>query len=98
VGSHLGADFSAWYRQRLAAERTFAAIWSLEAEVNNGGFAQYMFNDAGDHAVTAERRSGSLAPTQPRRVQGVLAMLPGARLLGIVLRGSHNSTRWPTRS
>jgi hypothetical protein len=31
-------------------ERVFVAIWSLEAEVNNGGFDQYFFNSAGDLA------------------------------------------------
>ena len=25
-------------------------IWGIEAEVNNGGFDQYYFNGAGDHA------------------------------------------------
>jgi len=29
-------------------EQVFDAIWWLEAEVNNGGFDQYMFNSAGD--------------------------------------------------
>jgi hypothetical protein len=38
-------------RQNLtAAERTFDCIYWLEAEVNNGGFHQYFFNTAGDHA------------------------------------------------
>jgi hypothetical protein len=29
----------------------FFCVWSLEAEVNNGGFDQYFFNSAGDHAA-----------------------------------------------
>jgi hypothetical protein len=35
------------------AERNFLAIWTLEADVNNGGFDQYFFNSAGDHALIA---------------------------------------------
>ena len=33
------------------AERIFLLIWELEADVNNGGFNQYFFNSAGDHAL-----------------------------------------------
>jgi Domain of unknown function (DUF4375) len=36
-----------------AAEKVFVAIWGLEADVNNGGFSQYYFNSAGDHAMHA---------------------------------------------
>ncbi len=32
-------------------ERTFLCVWQLEAEVNNGGFDQFFFNSAGNHAV-----------------------------------------------
>ena len=31
-------------------ERVFLCVWSLEAEVNNGGFSQFFENSAGDHA------------------------------------------------
>jgi hypothetical protein len=31
-------------------ERVFLCVWSLEAEVNNGGFAQLFENSAGDYA------------------------------------------------
>ena len=43
-------------------EKTFAAVWGLEAEVNNGGFNQYFSNSAGDHcreAVTALQAIGA---------------------------------------
>ena len=30
-------------------ERVFVAIWTLEADVNNGGFDQYYVNSRGDH-------------------------------------------------
>jgi len=43
------------YQQRGFAdlnepERVFHCIWWLETEVNNGGFDQYFFNSAGNHA------------------------------------------------
>ncbi|MEQ8316912.1 MAG: DMP19 family protein [Phycisphaerales bacterium] len=31
-------------------EQVFRAIWELEADVNNGGFAQYYLNSSGDSA------------------------------------------------
>jgi hypothetical protein len=31
-------------------EQVFFCVWSLEAEVNNGGFDQYFSNSAGDYA------------------------------------------------
>ncbi len=33
------------------AERVFLCVWNLEAEVNNGGFAQFFTNSAGDNAI-----------------------------------------------
>lgn len=36
-------------------EQVFFLVWSLEAEINNGGFNQFFFNSSGDHAAaTAE--------------------------------------------
>jgi hypothetical protein len=32
-------------------EKVFQCVWGLGAEVNNGGFNQYYFNSAGDHAA-----------------------------------------------
>jgi len=34
-------------------EQAIYTIWWLEAEVNNGGFHQYFWNSAGDHADAA---------------------------------------------
>jgi len=31
-------------------QKVFSAIWALESEVNNGGFAQYFANDSGETA------------------------------------------------
>jgi len=35
------------------SEKALMAVYELEGEVNNGGFEQYFFNSAGDHAVEA---------------------------------------------
>lgn len=35
------------------AERMFLAVWELEAEVNNGGFDQYLLNSGADEASVA---------------------------------------------
>lgn len=34
-------------------EQATYTIWKLEAEINNGGFHQYFWNSAGDHAAIA---------------------------------------------
>jgi hypothetical protein len=34
-------------------DQVFHDIWMLEAELNNGGFSQYMFNTAGDRGLRA---------------------------------------------
>jgi hypothetical protein len=36
-------------RQSLP-QKVFSAIWAVESEVNNGGFAQYFFNDSRESA------------------------------------------------
>lgn len=46
---HEGALFDALPQ----LDQILIAIWGLEAEVNNGGFDQYYFNDAGDQAFFA---------------------------------------------
>lgn len=45
------------------SDRVFAAIWMLEAELNNGGFSQWTFNSSEDHAefaVAALREVGAV--------------------------------------
>jgi hypothetical protein len=37
----------------LPSEQGFIIIWALRAEVNNGGFATYFYNSAGDTALEA---------------------------------------------
>lgn len=39
------------YDKLSRPEKVFVCIWGLEGEVNNGGFDQYYFNSAGDHAL-----------------------------------------------
>ena len=41
------------FKKLNAHEQVVAAIWELEAEVNNGGFNQYFFNSSGDHSAQA---------------------------------------------
>jgi hypothetical protein len=43
-------------------EQVFVAVWTLEADVNNGGFDQYYLNSSGDyawHAPAALRAIGA---------------------------------------
>lgn len=62
------------------ADQGFLAIWLLDAEVNNGGFSQWMFNSSGDHAELAV---ASLREIGAEAAAGVcdrfFALLPGGR-------------------
>jgi uncharacterized protein DUF4375 len=60
-----------------AAERHFACVWQLEAEVNNGGFHQYYFNSAGDFALdTAEALDAIGAPHTAQIVRDANSVFP----------------------
>lgn len=64
----------------LRAERAFAAIWSLEGDVNSDGFSGYLFNSAGDDAALARETLEALEATASLAVfDEVLALLPGGR-------------------
>jgi len=39
------------YDELDSIEKVFVCVWSLEGEVNNGGFEQYYFNTSGDWAI-----------------------------------------------
>jgi hypothetical protein len=39
------------YAALTPAEQVFFCVWTLEAEVNNGGFSQFYYNSSGDIAV-----------------------------------------------
>lgn len=50
------------FHNQSEVHKVFTAIWGLEAEVNNGGFHQYFWNDAGstaNFAPVALRRIGA---------------------------------------
>ena len=42
--------FETPFEELTEPERVFVAVWTLEADVNNGGFDQYYLNSSGDHA------------------------------------------------
>ncbi len=64
-----------------SAERAFAAVWTLEAEVNNGGFDQYMFNSAGDEAETAREALRAMGAHATLAVfEDFLALVPNGSL------------------
>lgn len=43
--------FRSGYGSLSKPEKVFVCVWGLEGEVNNGGFDQYYFNSAGNHAL-----------------------------------------------
>ena len=62
------------------AERVFLAIWELEAEVNNGGFDQWLRNPASDHAEEAVAGLREIGAARAAAVcDRVFALLPGGR-------------------
>jgi hypothetical protein len=42
------------YEKQSKPQQVFSAVWGLESEVNNGGFAQWFENSAGEMAVETE--------------------------------------------
>jgi Domain of unknown function (DUF4375) len=38
------------FAQQSLPQKVFSAIWEVESEVNNGGFAQYFSNDSAESA------------------------------------------------
>ncbi len=45
-------------------EKVFLYIWNLEGEVNNGGFAQFYVNSAGDNAIDTPAALREIGATQ----------------------------------
>jgi len=43
------------FPQQSELQKVFSAIWALESQVNNGGFAQYLASSVGDTAEFAPR-------------------------------------------
>ena len=50
------------------AERVFVAVWTLEADVNNGGFDQYYLNSSGDHAWFAPQALRAIGAEKTARI------------------------------
>ena len=50
VGDIQSKELEHGFASLTQKEQVFFCVWSIEAEVNNGGFNQYFFNSAGDHA------------------------------------------------
>jgi hypothetical protein len=44
------ATFRHRFAQQSLPQKVFSAIWEVESEVNNGGFAQYFSNDSAESA------------------------------------------------
>ena len=64
------------------SDRVFAAIWMLEAELNNGGFTQWMFNSYGDHAEFSIAALREVGADQAAKVcERFFSFLPGGRPL-----------------
>lgn len=63
-----------------AAEAAFGAVWLLQAEIDNGGFAQYMFNSTGDQAAAAREALAEINAGNALTVfDEFSALLPGGR-------------------
>ncbi len=68
-----------------ARQQAILLVRNLEAEVNNGGFDQYFFNSAGDHALqTLEVLAGMGATKTARLLRAACALFP---------RGTPSATR-----
>lgn len=64
------------------SDRVFVAIWTLEAELNNGGFSQWLFNSDGDHAEFSVAALREVGATQAAEVCArFFCLLPGGRPL-----------------
>lgn len=67
----------------LHEERVFLVIGWLTVEVDNGGFAQYMFNPSGDHAELAVAALREVGATDMAAVcERFFALLPGGSATG----------------
>jgi hypothetical protein len=72
-------------------ERVFAVIWMLEAELNNGGFSQWMYNSYGDHAELTVAALREIGAEQAATIcERFVAMLPAASRfpVGVTVRTS----------
>jgi hypothetical protein len=69
ISDHVFARYMKLGFERLdPAEKVFQCVWGLEAEVNNGGFEQFYFNSAGDHATETVKSLESIGANQTARL------------------------------
>ena len=60
------------------SEQMFVAIWILEAEINNGGLSQWMFNSSGDHGSLTVAALREVGAVQAANIcERFFSMLPG---------------------
>ena len=60
-------------------EQVFRAVWDLEADVNNGGFDQYFFNDSGDTAFAVVGALEAIGAHRAARIAAAAnALFPGS--------------------
>jgi hypothetical protein len=52
------------YAELNAVDKVFICVWSLEGEVNNGGFDQYYFNTSDDWAFDTPNALRTIGATQ----------------------------------
>jgi hypothetical protein len=66
------------YEKQSKPQQVFSAIWGLESEVNNGGFAQYFGNSAGEMAVDTEAALRAIGAHRAAEIVAkAVAVFPG---------------------
>jgi hypothetical protein len=66
------------YEKQSKAQQVFSAVWGLESEVNNGGFAQYFENSAGGMAVDTEAWLRAIGARRAAEIVAeAVALFPG---------------------
>jgi len=87
-------------------QRVFSAIWALESQVNNGGFAQYFVSHDGDtaHVAPSALREVGAARCAEIVTRALEIVVPGGSLPADQSRREklverwRNSKRWTTSS
>lgn len=59
-------------------EQVFFLVWSLEAEINNGGFNQFFFNSSGDHATATAEALRAIGATKTAAIVEAAMSIFGA--------------------
>ncbi len=68
------------FARRSLTERKLAAVYGVQAEVNNGGFDQYFFNDSGDESAMALQGLREMGSAQGvKLMQRALGVFPGGK-------------------